>query len=238
MTCTTLTPEPKLYEALETVLAEHSIPNDFWHTGGGYTALKVPLGTTEICITDVNAHVIEPLSEYSGIAVYFYPHYEHEGVLLYESPDLGIDRKPEAFQHEVASAVAAIQVCRRLAAAQTGITELDRREVLAPGQVQTRARLRSHADGQVTATVTSSFQLDREEIAAALVCHFRDEARGGRSLPQTLGRSELADILSIHAAPCPFGEHDQLPSADAETPLGQWVLEQLGALTGAPESED
>ncbi|MFJ9521289.1 hypothetical protein ACIRPK_23940 [Kitasatospora sp. NPDC101801] len=232
-----LAPEIKLHEALETVLAAHDIPNDFWHTGGGYTALKVPLGTTEICITDVNSHVIEPLSEYSGLAVYFYPHYEHEGVLLYESPDLGTEREPEAFQREVASAVAAIQVCRRLHAAQTGITELDRREVLAPGQVQTRARLRRDSGGHVTATVNSSFQVDADEITASLLCHYRDEARGRRSLPETLDRGQLAGILAVHAPPCPFGDHDQSPAADADQPLGQWALEQLRTLTAVPESE-
>ncbi|MEV7123912.1 hypothetical protein [Kitasatospora griseola] len=234
MTSTTPQPDTKLYEALEALFAEHGIPSEFWHTGGGYTALKVPTGTTEICITDVNAHVIEPLSEYSGIAVYWYPHYEHEGVQLYESPDLGIERKPEAFEREAALAVAAIQVCRRLRAAHTGVAELERRGVLGPGQAQTRARLRRGDDGSVVATVTSSLQVTLDEVAATLVCHYRDEARGDRRIPKALSRAQLAEILAAHAAPCPYGEHDQLPPADAATPLGRWLLEQGSALTGAP----
>ncbi|MFD5610505.1 hypothetical protein [Kitasatospora sp. NPDC127060] len=220
-----------MHEALTAALADHGIPTEFWHTGGGYTCLKVPVGSAEICITDVNAHVIHPLSEYHGLAVYYYPTFESEGVRLYESPGIGVRRHPAMFEVEMAQAIEAIRLCREICAARSGLTELDRWQRLAPPQPDVAlARFHRDVDGRTTLTVATSFRMDAEEIAATLACHF-EVPWVGDELPRTLTRPELLDILAEHAQPCAHTACVRQPGGwNPASPTGRWAATHVRSL--------
>ncbi|MFG2845929.1 hypothetical protein ACGF12_22585 [Kitasatospora sp. NPDC048296] len=210
------------------MLAENGIPTEFWHTGGGYTALKVPVGSAEICITDVNGQVDEPLSDYHGLAVYYYPHFEHEGIRLYESPDIGTVRDPTRFDVESAAAIKVIRLCRQLCAARSSLTELDRWQRLAPPQPdRTLARFHRDVQGRTTLTVATTVRLAAEEIAATLACHY-EVLREGDELPRALTRPELLDILVAHAQPCVHPTCVRRPGSwNAATPTARWAAAQV-----------
>ncbi|MER5352572.1 hypothetical protein ABT093_19845 [Kitasatospora sp. NPDC002551] len=224
--------ETRLHEALTAALEVAGIRSEFWHTSGGYTCLKVPVGRAEICLTDINGHVSRPLSDYSGLAVYYYPFFEHQGIRLYESPDLGIRRDPTLFEREASAAIKAIQLCRQLCQTRRGLAEEDRRLRLAPPQpTETLARFHRDATGRTTLTVATNFRLTAEEIRATLACHFEVPWEESDDLPE-ITLPELLDILATHAQPCVHGFCAPLSrfATSNSSPTRQWAAEQVRSL--------